>query len=63
MYVILKIGMDIVLLNLECDFLSVCHFPYRLYSHFLTVGLSKMEAHEMPAMMNQIKKEVRKVPM
>ena len=46
--------MDIVLMNLECAFLSVCHFPcslvegrfpvpYRFLSHFLTVGLSEME--------------------
>ena len=47
--------MDIVLLNLKCAFLSVCHFPcsraegdcpvpYRFFSHFLTVGLSEMES-------------------
>ena len=51
---ILKIGMDTVLLNLECAFLSVCHFPfsraegcfpvlYRFFSHFLTLELSEME--------------------
>ena len=56
--VILKIGIDIVLINLECTLRSFCHFPcmraqvrfpipYRFFSHFLTVGLSEMErAHE-----------------
>ena len=52
--VILKIGMDIVLMNLECAFLSVCHFPclragghfpvpYKFFSHFLIIGLCEME--------------------
>ena len=47
--------MDTVLMNLECAFLSVCHFPcsraegcflvpYRFFSHFLTIGLSEMES-------------------
>ena len=46
--------MDIVVMNLTCASLSVCHFssshaegrfpvPYRFFSHFLTVGLHEME--------------------
>ena len=51
---IMEIGMDIIVMNLTCASLSVCHFssshaegrfpvPYRFFSHFLTVGLHEME--------------------
>ena len=51
---IMEIGMDIVVMNLTCATLSVCHFssshaegrfpvPFRFLSHFLTIGLHEME--------------------